>query len=83
MNQVCFYYYGCVIESSAAAAVETDRLVVLAGFQGVREGVQGRRPAFSGACGDSWWNSTSERAKHNQTFLCSGVLGPRTPPSHP
>lgn len=50
-----------------------DRLVALAGFQGVREGMQGRRPAFSGACGNSWWNSTSERPsiiRHFSAQVC-------------
>ena len=53
--------------------MEIDRLVALAGFQAAREGIQGRRPAFSGACGNSWWNSTTERPsiiRHFSAQVC-------------
>lgn len=53
--------------------MEIDRLIALAVFQGVREGIRGRRPAFSSASGNSWWNSTSERPiiiRHFSAQVC-------------
>lgn len=42
------------------AAVQIDRRVPVARFQGVKQGMHGRGLAFSSVCGTSWWNSTSE-----------------------
>lgn len=48
-----------------------------------RGGMYGRRAAFSSECGNSWWNSTSERPSIIR-HLSIQVYGDRgKPPSHP